>query len=210
MADAKRAVYKHLRLDGRAAGKCGNILPRKLARQHHSGKAKTGKHPRGVGAVTRHLRACVQGQVGECPPQRRSSAEVGYDKSVRTRKVSGLGGGKIIAQLAVVYQRVEGKIHPHSVFVTVPHGVPQLRSGKISRPGAGVEAGGAEIYRVCPRLHSGAQCLRRPGRGKQLGQTRAFRVFAHSAPFSPFDLPTPEAALPFSGSAALGGVRRSI
>ena len=154
---AQRAVDKHLALHGGGGAHGADLFQRQFPGQNDPVIPQRCQLPRALRRVDAHLGGAVQRQRGSDFFHKLRGGKVIHNDRVRPRRRHGPHRLRQLGQLGVVYQRVQGDMHPHIPGVAEPHRLRQFLRREISRRSPGVEPGQAQIHRVRPAEHGGFQ-----------------------------------------------------
>ena len=168
VAHAKSPVGEDLHLGGTVLADGGGVGGGALPGQHHPLAAVLRQQAAGPGGKGAHLGAGMDRQLRQHPPQQEKQPPVLDQHRVHARSGGLRGSVQGPGQLPVRHQGIEGQKDPHAPLVTVEQGVGKFGVRKILGALAGVEGPPAQVHRVGPVLHGGAQGLRRAGGGEQL------------------------------------------
>ena len=167
MAEAERAVNKHLGLDRGVLGDEPYLLERQLARKHGTGNAHLRRGLDAGEVMQAHLRARVQRDIGQRAADGIGHAEILHDERVRARVRRELRRGDGVAHLTVVHEGVERDIDLTAADMAVSHRLHEFLICEIFRAAAGVERAHTHVYGVRSVLHGGDNALRRAGGGQK-------------------------------------------
>ena len=153
-------MAEDLDLNGGMLADVGDLVPAQLPAQHHPGHPQVGAQLHPVQGVDGHLGGAVDGQVGHRLAEHPGHPQVLDDHPVDS-DVAGvgghLGGG---GQLPVGEQGVHGQVYLHPPEMAVGNRRGKFVPAEVPGTPAGVELSEAQIDRVCPCAHRGAQGLR--------------------------------------------------
>ena len=160
VAHTQRPVDEHLDLDGGVLADVGDVRPGQLPGQHRPGDAQIRGLLHPVQTVEGHLGGGVEGQVGGGLPQGAHQPQVLDQGGVHAQLGRLDGAVHRVPHLPVGAQGVKGEVHLHPPEMAVGNRRGKFVPAEVPGTPAGVELSEAQIDRVRPCAHRGAQGLR--------------------------------------------------
>ena len=175
-AHAECAMDEALRLNAAVPGDLLHLRQAQLTGQHHPGKAQLLELQRPLQGVDTHLGGAMAGQLGCDLPNEGGHGQILADDRIRPAGGHRPDGIAQRGQFPAVHGGVEGHMDLDAPGVAEADGLFQAVGIKISGARAGVEAGKAQINRICSAEYGGVQHFFTAHRGKDLN-------ICHNSPF---------------------------
>ena len=167
-AHTQRTVHETLGLDAAVSGDVFHFGQAELTGQHHPGKAQLFEFQRALQGVHAHLGGAMAGQLGGNFADQGRHGQILTDDRIGPAGGHGADGVAQARQLAAVDGGVERHMDSHAPGMAEAHRFFQGVGVKIACARAGVEARKAQIHRVRPAEHGGAEHFFAAHRGKDL------------------------------------------